>query len=121
MKSVKYGLRMKNSDDLLKCKIVEIKGNEEKETVYLLGKEGEQHWLLDDVEEVKKALETQTNWYESSQKRPYITLSKELLEIVEVSEIKRVESYSSRSIYEDLDSYHRQKVEEALKLHKSLR
>lgn len=117
MKTVKYGLRVKDTDDLLQLKVIEIKGNVENSTVYMLGKEGNQDWLLENVEEVKEALNRSTYWYDSTEKRPYITVSKEQLEIVEVSEIKRVDVYAPRSIYEDLDSYHRQKVEEALKRH----
>lgn len=117
MKTIKYGLRIKNTDDLLQIKVIEIKGNQENDTVYLLEAVGDGPWLLENADEVKEALNRQTNWYDSTLNCPYIAVSKNQLEVVEVSEIKRINVYSPNSIYEDLDSYHRQKVEEALKRH----
>lgn len=117
MKTIKYGLRIKDTDCLLHVKVIEIKGEQENNTVYSLEREGDQLWLLERAEDVKEALNQQTNWYDTTFNHPYITVSKDQLEVVEVSEIKRVDVYSPHSIYEDLDSYHRQKVEEALKRH----
>lgn len=117
MKNKKFGLRIKDTDELLRCEMVRIKSQNETKAVYLLGQKGEQEWLLDSAEEVKEALNNPTGWHDSSEKHPYITTPKETLEIVEVTEIKRMDVYTEKSIYEDLDSYHRQKVEEALKRH----
>lgn len=115
MKTKKYGLRIKDTDILLQYSVVKVNGSEEKHTVFLLGKTGDQEWLLDSAQEVKEVLNNPyVSWYESTENHPYITLSKDLLEVVEVTEIKRIDTYTEQSIYDDLDSYHRQKVEEAL-------
>lgn len=115
MKTVKFGLRVKGTDELLKYTMFTIKGSEEEKDVYELSENGENEWLLEDVNAVRMALKEEVKWFQTSFEIPLIKQNKEELEVVQVTQIMKVEVYDENSIYENLDNYHRQKVEEAMR------
>lgn len=115
MKNIKFGLRIKETGVLLKCSKLVIKNNEEEINVFLLNEKKGEDWLLDNYEDIKNALEKQAKWFESDENSPLMKIKEEEIEIIQVIGEKKVELYKEPSRYNNMDLYHQNKVEEALK------
>lgn len=116
MREYKYGLRIKDSDTILKYKTISLSGNGETKEIYELTESGKECWLLSNVEDVKAALEETVSWYRSTYNKPVIKYSKYQLEIVQVNKQEIVEKYNEYADQEKLSEYHKQKVEMALRM-----
>lgn len=116
MKTVKFGLRIKGTDKLLKYSKISIAEKEGTMEIYELSESGHNEWLQDDLELVRNAIKVENQWYKSSKELPLIKLAKEELEIVQITKIIRIEVCNEKLNYQDDDRYHLQKVEEAMKM-----
>lgn len=116
MRENKYGLRLKESDSILKYKVINLTGNGQTLQIFELTDQGEQDWVLPNVEDVKQALKERASWYVSSYQSPLINYPKHQLEIVQIDKYEKVEKYNEYTDRDKLNEYHQNRVELAMKV-----
>ena len=88
---VKFGLRIKGHESLLKYKMLEIKGLDGITQIFELDQVGVSDWLVESLETVNHALREKTYWYNASFERPMIVHSISDLEIVKVDQVAHIQ------------------------------
>lgn len=92
MNGFTYGLRRKGKKDLLKCKKTIIKNSKEEIECYILNEKKGKDWILGDIKKVKNMLEKNELDDEINFESPINNYNREQIEIVRVTEFKKLET-----------------------------
>lgn len=98
---VKFGLRIKGHESLLKYKVLEIKGLDGTTQIFELDQVGINDWLLESLEAVNNVLSEKTYWYNTNFERPRILYAINDLEIVKVDQVAQIQEMVDTKYLDD--------------------